>query len=128
MVYNASQINSEKKTQLLGILKDFFDLFDGTLGYWYIEPVDLELNTCYKPFDCKYYPVPEINKETFCKELERLVVIGVLTPVLQSQYITPIFIIPKKEVTVRFITDCYRINQKLIRKPHTLHIIADTMQ
>ena len=62
VVYNASQINSEKKTQLLGILKDFFDLFDGTLGYWYIEHADLELNTCYKPFDCKYYSVPEINK------------------------------------------------------------------
>ena len=46
----------------------------------------------------------------------------------QSRYGTPLFIIPKKEGTVRFITDYRRINQQLARKPYPLTIIGDTMQ
>ena len=61
---NATQLNTKERTQLLSILKDFEDLFDGTLGYWYTETVELELNTGSKPFNGKYYPVPRINKET----------------------------------------------------------------
>ena len=46
--------------------------------------------------------------------LKNLVEIGVITPVQQSQYGTPVFVILKKEVTVRFITDYLRLNQKLL--------------
>ena len=45
-----------------------------------------------------------INKETFRKELQLLVDIKVLTPEQQSEYGTPIFIIPKKEGTMICIT------------------------
>ena len=34
---------------------------------------------------------------------------GVLTPVQESKYGTPVFIIPKKEGTVRAITYYYRL-------------------
>ena len=43
----------EEITQPLSILKYFEDLFYGTLGFWYTDPVDLELNSDYKPFNCK---------------------------------------------------------------------------
>ena len=72
------------------------DLFDGTLGDWATEPVDLELNPDPKPFNSRYYTVPRINKNFFEKELKRLVEIGVPTPVQQRKYGTPVFIIPKK--------------------------------
>ena len=90
-------------------------MFDGTLGDWATELVDLELKPGYKMFNSTYYPVPRINKEYFRKYPKRLVEIGVLTLVQQIQYGTPIFIIPKKEGTVRFITDYPRLNQKLVR-------------
>ena len=69
---NAIQLNSEERTQLLIILEDFKELFDATLGYWDTEPVGLELKPGYKPFNGRYYPVPIINKEIFCKDLKRL--------------------------------------------------------
>ena len=50
-----------------------------------------------------------------------------LTLVQQIQYGTPVFIIPKKEGTVRFITDYSRLNQKSVRKPYMLPRIVDTM-
>ena len=79
----------------LNLLKYFEDLFGGALGDWATDTVDLELNPYSKPFNSRYYPVPIINKETFRKERKRIVEIGVLL-VKQSQYGTPVFIIPKK--------------------------------
>ena len=81
VVYNTIQLNAEERTMLLSLLEDFEDLFDGTLGDWATETVDLELNPDYKPFNSRYYPVPIINKLIFRKELKCLVEIGVLTPV-----------------------------------------------
>ena len=108
---NETHLNAKERTQIPRILEGFEDLFDDTLGDWETEPVNLELNPYYKPFDSKYYPIPRIKKETFRKDIKRLVKIGVLTPVQQSQYGTPIFIIPKKEGTMRFIKDYRRLNQ-----------------
>ena len=65
-----------------------------------------------------------INKYTFYKELQCLVEIGVLTPVQQSQHVTPIFIISKKEGTLRFITNYCRLKQQLVIKTHMLPIIG----
>ena len=112
VVDNAVQNNYEDRAQLLSLLEEFEDLFDGTLGYWATEPVNLELKPYPKPFNSRYYLVPRINKEIFLKYLKYLVEIGVLTLVDQSQYGTPVFIIPKKVGTVRFITEYCRINQK----------------
>ena len=128
VVNNASHINAQERTLLLSLLEDFEDLFYGTLGNWSTEPVNLELKPDSKPFNSRYYPVPIINKEKFQKYLKRLLEIGVLTPVQQSQYDTLVFIIPKKEGTVRFITDYLRLNQQLVRKPYPSPRIGDTMQ
>ena len=81
-----------------------------------------------KPFNAAYYPVPNIRKETFHKDLQHLADIGVLTPVQKSQYGTPILIIIKKEGTVRFISDYRNINQIIIRKPRPLPIVGDIMK
>ena len=103
-------------------------MYDVTLGDWATEPFDLDINPYPKPFNCRYYPFPRINKETFQKELKRLVKLGVIIPVQKSQYITPVFIILNTECTMRFIKDYHRINQKLVRKPYPLPRIGETMQ
>jgi hypothetical protein len=58
----------------------------------------------------------------------RLVDIGVLTPVQQSEWGTPVFIIPKKDGTVRFITDYRKVNRMIKRKPYPIPRIADMLQ
>ena len=67
---NANQLKYEEINQLPSLLEYFKELSGGTRGYWDTEPIDLELRTCYTPFNCKYYPVPRINKEKFRKELK----------------------------------------------------------
>ena len=69
---NITHLNAEKITQLLRLLQDFEDLFDGTLGDWATEPVNLYIKPVSKPFNSRYYLVPIINKKTFCKELKCL--------------------------------------------------------
>ena len=103
-------------------------MFGVTIGYWDTEPVGLELKPDYKPFSCKYYLVPRINKENFSKDIKFLVEIGVLTLVQHSQYGTLVFIIPNKEGTVRYITDYCSLNHKLVRKMYPLPIIGKTYQ
>ena len=67
-----------------------------------------------KPFNSRYYPVPNINKETLHKELHNIVEMEVLTPVQTSQYGTPVFIIPKREDTMSSIMDYLKLNHKLL--------------
>ena len=52
---NSTHMNAEERTRLLRLLKYFEDLFDGTLGDGDKDTVQLELNTNYKQFNCKYY-------------------------------------------------------------------------
>ena len=54
--------------------------------------------------------------------------IGLLTPVQQSQYGNPVFMIPKKEGTVRFIIDHHMLNHKLVRNMYPSPRIGETIQ
>ena len=53
--------------------KEFECLFDGTLLEWDTETVNLELKPNYKPFNCKHYLIPRINKETPFKDIQHVV-------------------------------------------------------
>ena len=86
---NATHLNSKERTLLLSLIKDYEDLFDGTLGDWSTESVDFEINPDSKQFNSRYYLVPVINKVTFRNYL-------VITPVQKIQYGTIVFIIPNK--------------------------------
>ena len=125
---NTTQLNYEERTQLLSLLEDLEECFDCTLGDWATVPVNLELKPGYKPFTSRYYRVTRTDKNFFHKELRQSVEIGVLTRVQHSQDGCAPFIIPKKEGTMRFITNYHRLNQKLARKPYPLPIIGKTMQ
>ena len=103
-------------------------MFDGTIGDWNTDPVNLELKPDSKLFNFKYYPLLRINKKTFFKEIKRLVKIGVLTLVQKSQYGTPVFIIPKKQGTVMFITNYCMLKHNFVRKPYPLARIGDNIQ
>ena len=128
IVDNADSLNDEQKAMLLKLLKQFENLFDGTLGKWNTNPVVIEMKPGSKPTSSRSYSVPRINKQTFKNELDRLIKIGVLEQVQESEWGTPVFIIPKKEGTVRFLTDYRRVNGQIIRKPFPIPKIADTLQ
>jgi len=108
-------------------LSEFEELFDSTLGDWKTEPVELELREGEKPHSSRYYQMPRVHKQTSKKELLRLVEIGVLEEVRQSKWGSPTFNIPKKQGTVRFISDFWKLNAKIRRKPDPIPRISATL-
>ncbi len=88
------------------MLEKHKELFDGTLGKWKGFQHKLELkDPSLPPVACKPYPVPVSRKQTLMLEIERLCELGVLRKVNRSEWQAPSMIIPKKDQTVRFITD-----------------------
>ena len=115
---NFTQLHPEERKIPLGLLNKFENLFDEIIGKWYTDTIYLDLNPYLKPFNSRYYPVTRINKYTLHKDIQRLVEIRLLTPVQQSQYMTLMFIISKKEGTVILITDHLKLNYKLVINPY----------
>jgi hypothetical protein len=111
-----SHLEVEKQQKLLALLRKFEDLFDGTLGKWNKEPIKLELKADATPYHARTFPIFRCHTETLKMEVDWLVEIGVLKKVNCSEWAAPLFIIPKKDGTVRFINDFRELNKRIKRK------------
>ena len=74
---SCKQLNLHQKTELLNLLLEFQEFFDGTLGEQDTDPVSLELKKGAKLSADKLYPVLRSHKEALKKEVQRLCDIGV---------------------------------------------------
>ncbi len=74
------------------------------------------------------YPIPKIHKATLMKEIDLLILIGVLKWQPLSKWGLPSFIIPKKDHTVRTISDFRELNKQIVRKPYPIPKISTTLQ
>jgi hypothetical protein len=72
--------------------------------------------------------VPKFHKETIIKEVERLCKLGGLERQPASEWALPSFIIPKKDKTVRFLSDFREVNKRLIRTPFPIPKISTVLQ
>ena len=85
------------------LLQNFQYLFDGTIGTWKTGPVDFELKEYKKPVCSWPYLVTKVHEEMFKKEVECLVILGVLDLEHNSEWRAPSFAQPKpKSNQVRF--------------------------
>ena len=128
VVQNCNHLSLVEQNMLLELLNEFEDLFDGTLGDWKTEPVSFELKRDAKPYHSRAFPIPRVHKETIMTEVKRLVEIGVLEWQPTSEWAAPSFIQPKKNGTVRFLSDFRRLNEWLVRKPFPLPKISTVLQ
>jgi hypothetical protein len=62
------------------------------------------------------------------KEVERLCQLGVLERQPASEWASPSFIIPKKDKTVRFLSDFWEVNKRYVRKPFPIPKISMVLQ
>ncbi len=102
---NCAHLSPSHRNLLLILLLKFEELFDGTLGDWKLLPVSFELKEGAKPYHGRPYPIPTIHKATLMKEIDCLILIGVLKWQPSSKWALPSFIIPKKDHTVCTISD-----------------------
>ena len=116
-----------QRTLLLALLQRHELLFDGQLGDWKGPAVEIPLKENATPYHARSYPIPHIHEQTFKKDLDRLVAIGVLTKVNRSEWAAPAFIVPKKDGRVRFVSDFRKLNKHIKRTPYPLPHIKDML-
>jgi hypothetical protein len=83
---------------LKSLLSKYEHIFDGLLGDWKTDTVDLRLKLGEMPFQLSPFPVPKIHEATLKEEINRLCDLRVLKPQVASEYQSPSFTIPKKMV------------------------------
>ena len=81
-----------------------------------------------KPYHGKPFPVPQILVDTLKREVLRLVKLRVLVCQPESEWGLPTFIMPKKNMTVRFMSDFREVNKRLKGKPFSIPKISDFLQ
>ena len=67
-----THLNPIQRNLLLALLKGNEDLFDGQLGDWVGDPIEIPLKEGAKPYHAKAFPIPHIHEQTFKKDLDRL--------------------------------------------------------
>lgn len=122
-------LNRKQKDQLYELLSKFPEVFDGSLGTWKTEPVELELkNPDEKPYHAKPYPVPKSQEEKLKQEVERLCGEGVIRKINRSEWAFPAFTIYKPDGTLRSLANLIELNKRIKRKPYPLPKISEMLQ
>ncbi len=123
-----SHLSAPHQSSLLVLLLKYEELFEGTLGDWKLPPVSIELKEGIKAYHGRPYPIPKIHKATLMKKIGWLIEIGVLKWQPSSKWASPSFIIPKKNHTVRTISDFRELNKHIVCKPYPIPQISTTLQ
>ena len=118
-------LSKKEQDQLLALLQKYQDLFQGKLGRLPGPPLDLELKPGADPVYCRPYPIPRSQEAMFKKEVDRMVNLGILKPTFDSPWGSPSFGIPKKNGSMRFVTDLRQVNKRVVRKPYLIPKVSD---
>ncbi len=121
-------LSADQKKKSLQLLTKYELLFDDTLGDWKTKLVLFQLKEGVSPYHGQAFPVPKVHKETIIKEVERLCQLGVLERQPASEWALPSFIIPKKDKTIHFLSDFWKVNKRLVRKPFPISKISTVLQ
>ena len=81
-----------------------------------------------KPYHGRPYPIPHKHKAVLMKEIKQLCNIGVLDWQPSSQWALLTFIKPKKDSTVRTISDFRELSKCIVRKPYPIPKISTILQ
>jgi len=129
IVDECTHLTQSERDKLLKLLQKFEHLFDGTLGTWKTEPIDLELkDPNVKLYHAKPYPVPFSQEKKLRAELERMCQYGIVRKNNNSQWPCPMFTIAKPDGSLRSLADLREVNKVIKRKPFPLPKIQDMLQ
>ena len=121
-------LKDSQKVQLLSVMRKHEDLFQGRVGKWTGEPVDIKLKPGVKPYHAKAYRVPQAYMKLFKNEIDRLVEIGTLSPVTETEWASPTFCTPKKDQRIRIVSDFRILNSCIFRSPWPTPHIQEIFQ
>ena len=86
IIDGCDHLRDNEKQELLVLLKNFKDLFDGSLGTWKGEKLHIEIKEGAKPYHARAFPIPKSREEGLKKEINRLCQLKVLKKVNHSEW------------------------------------------
>ena len=89
-------------------------MFNRVLGKYPEGQVHLQLVPGATPFHCCPYTIAHHNLKDFKHELDTLLLLDIIEPVLVSEWAFPSFLVPKKDGTAHFVSDFCLLNQLLV--------------
>uniref|UniRef100_A0A670I4V1 Gypsy retrotransposon integrase-like protein 1 n=1 Tax=Podarcis muralis TaxID=64176 RepID=A0A670I4V1_PODMU len=98
-------INCISNAETEGLVKDFAEVFDGTLGQYTGTPISFSLDPQVAPIKLKPRRVPFALKAKVDEQLDKLIAQGVLEPVDHAKWETPIVTPVKPDGSVRICAD-----------------------
>src|SRR5687768_8411617 len=123
------QLNREDQQKLLKLLQKYEHLFDGTVGTWNTEPVDLVLKDPKgAPYHAKPYPVPPFQEQKFKEEVDRLCKQGILRKINRSEWACPMITVSKPDGSLRSLADLRELKKWIRRYPFPIPKIQDMLQ
>ncbi|XP_075534013.1 uncharacterized protein LOC142567699 [Dermacentor variabilis] len=96
-VENSAATHDSSESSVNSIFNDYNDVFSEELGLIKGPPASLHMKEGAVPKFCKARPIPYALRERVSLELDRLVSVGVLSPVAHSEWATPIVVVLKKD-------------------------------
>ena len=123
-----SHLTESQQEDLHVLFKKHEELFSSKLGYYPHRKFHIEIEQGAQPVHARSYPVPHLHKETFKKELDHLVEIGVLDFQGASEWASPTFIQEKKDCRFRWLRNLRALNKVIKKKQYLLLIIHDILR
>jgi len=126
VVNNLSHLTTKQKQLLHDHLKEYFSLFDGTLGRaMKAPPITIQLSEgAPSSIHCRPIPVPQSKIALVKKEIEELVKAEVLESCDPAPWAFPTFAVPKKDGSIRIVTDFRRLNEVIKRVPFPMPTLS----
>jgi hypothetical protein len=113
-----THLEQSERRHLLHLLQKYEDLFDGSLGTWKTDPIQLELkDPNVKPYHAKPYPVPLSQEKRQKDEIRRLCEYGVLRKINHSEWACPMFTI--SDGSLCSLADLREVNKVIKKKLST---------
>ena len=99
------------KNSLLKLLQKYQRISYVTLAKCKGSDHNIEFKEDVEPYHAEPFPLPKTQEPTLKKEVDRLIKIGILKKINNSQWAAPTFIIPKKYG--KFIFDFRELNKRV---------------
>ncbi len=103
-------------------------LFSGKLGAYPHRKFNIDFVPGAIAKHTRPYPVAVIHLSAFKNEILHLVEIGILSPQVNSEWASSMFITPQKDGRVWQVSDLQELNKAVKRKQYPLPIIWEILQ